>query len=255
MRSGIILSIFASLVLVGGAAWSRLSPSNSQGNLVAAERNQAAEEELRDIFLNFSEEEGGTPTPADEPTTSTELVGQQLMFDYLSLANKGQVSEANLVALADRYVESIPTLSPVVIVGYSEIKTVPDNLSNFQTYANGLGSIYAKYAERVKRIDTGDLGGDFLTPNHYAFAEAVGQAYQDRAIELKNLTVPVKLASFHLRLVNANLAISASLKTISEAETDPAKSLAGVVMMNQKIDEGIAILREIHQEIVESNDI
>ena len=247
MRSGVILAVLASLVLVGGAFWYRFQTPEPTPNLVAVTNETPTSEAFyNELFANFVNAASSTSaTTPEDPKTGTELIGRQLMLDYLNLAGTGQATEANLQALADQYVESIPTLNYASRVTFGDLVIVGNDKEDFRTYSNGLGMIYQKHAGAVTSGSSMEEVSNSITNAHYAFLKKAGQSYTDQAIDLKNLPVPAKLANAHLKLVNLHLSSGAALESFSKTEEDPASGFAGVIILNQNLNEETTILQEI----------
>lgn len=257
MRSGVILAILASLVLVVGAFWYRFQTPDSTPDLVAVtNQNSSDEAYYNELFSNFSTATSSTSQSApSEPRTGTELIGRQLMLDYLNLAGSGQATEANLMALADQYVNTIPTLNYAPRATYADLVSVANTLENFRNYSEGLGRIYQKHAGAVtdgaKNMENVT---STITNAHYAYLKKAGLSYTEQAVDLKNLPVPQKLLESHLKLVNLHLSSGAALKAFSETENDPASGFAGILILNQNLEEEAVVLQEI-ASILKSNGI
>lgn len=243
MKPGIILALSASLILVGGATWTRFSSPATQQNLVVVDQNEKDSASYQEFFANLVT--ASTTTASEEPMTGTDLVARQLMLDYMDLANTGQATEYNLLTLADRYVDSIPTLNYAVKISFGDLNIVKSTPTNIKIYSDELGRIYQKYAGDVTNASTGGEVDEDLTNSHYSFLKKAGESYQKQAMELKNMSVPEVLASAHLRLVNINLASASSLKAASETKADPATGFAGLISMSQNMDDEMVIVKEI----------
>ncbi len=247
MRTGIILAIFASLVLVGGASWTRFSKEKSAANLIAVEQSAGSETRYQEAFANYLNSTSTARSASAEPLTNTDIISRQLITDYISLVGSGGNSDADLTDLVDNYVKSIPTLTVTFKVNYADLRLVDNSRANFETYAQKVGTIYAKYANDVERASAARKIVSTQTASDYEFFRKAGQAYEERAAELKSLAVPLKLASSHLALINSNLESASALEAISKAENDPMTAVAGLASMDNGLNGEMAALKEIEQ--------
>jgi len=252
MKQGVILAVVISLFMVGGASWKRLSGTTQTPSLVTIETATATPPTYDEIFADIT---NSTSTPAlnsqpasSESLTGTDLIARQLMIDYINLNSVGQATGANLAALADQYVESIPTLNSFPRIGIHNLNTTTNSEQNFKLYSDKIGQIYLKYALDITSSPVKVDGDEVtLTSNHYSFMRMAAENYSAQAEEFKNVAVPAALAEKHLRLVNNSLASAAALKAAASTETDPASGFAGLVAVSQIVNEESLILQEIYE--------
>ncbi len=247
-------ALVISVALIGGALWFRFVriPPFSATLVSVSEIEQFASEEA---FLN--DFVGASTAPSVTSTTTlsnTDLIGRQLILDYVDLATSGQATEANINVLANQYVNSVPALSRATEISYADLKTVPDARNNFQNYADELIKIHRTYAEDISRAYAGKVNPNILNQAMYSFVLTFSTAYTEAALKLKGLPVPTSLAPTHLRLVNSYLSSAAAMKAVSNAEQDSATALAGLITFNENLGKEDAILNEISQ-ILNSNGI
>ncbi len=237
-----------------GASWSRFSTPEPQANLLSVEERRAGAANYEELFAEFLSTSSATAdVVAPGPVTGTDLIGRQLMIDYLNLSGNGQATPENLKALADQYVDSIPTLHASVTVGYQDLTTTSNTRASIEMYANKVGEIYKRYSKDLGGLsESGGVLSD-LTKTEYDYMLKAGTAYENRAIELKNTAVPVALASAHLKLININLSSAAALKAAANTEKDPATGFAGMLAINTNLDEEITALQEIVEIMTRSN--
>lgn len=254
MRFRLALALSVSVLLIGVASWSRFGTTDYvQPNIVAIEQ-LGTNNDYEEILNDFIEPKTASTTPPEIPLSNTDLIGRQLILDYINLAASGQVTETRITTLANRYVENIPTLNEIVALTYTDIKTVPDSKNNFENYSNELAQIYVEHAQHINKVYTGKVTGDSLNDTFYKFAKDVAIIYGNTAQKLKNLPVPIALASNHLKLVNTHFSSATSMESVFETEKDPLTSLAGFIAMNENLDKEIIILKEISQ-IIKANGI
>lgn len=247
MRSGIILAIIVSLILVGGASWSRLSSSKSVPNLIAVEQNRAADAaQLQEVLVNY---QNPTSTPVSvEPLTGTDLIGRQLILDYIGLAQSGEATEENLSILAERYVESIPTLIIARKISYTDLNIVPNSRASLINYAAAIEKIYLNYSSKL-------MGAYSEESTQMAAASSkMSYIYSETADKLTRLIVPSELAEAHLLLINTYLGNSAAMEAVAKMEADPASAFAGLIALKSSSEKEQEALSEI-EEILKDNGV
>ncbi len=247
------MALSASLVLIGGASWTRFNHSNQAGLVAVAGNNLPQNtydyDALTSTYLATSTQPGQDNTPL----TPTDLVGRQLVIDYLGLAENGQVSDDSLNALADKYVESIPTLVTTSSKTLFDLKVTSNTSEAFQTYASKIQTIYSNYASTLlsssSNPDSVSLG-----PQSTAIAVKMAKIYQGAANSLLALSVPSQLAQAHLDLINLYLQDATAAEAISSSDDDPASSFAGLVAFKGNAQKEQEILGNI-QKILTDNGV
>jgi|SRR3989338_1156347 len=253
MKPGLALSLTISVLLIGVASWYRFGTVKvSQPNLVAVELTEGDYEEIVEDFTG--PKEVSPIATSTKPLTSTDLVGRQLISDYVSLAGSGQVTDADILALADRYVEGLPTLSNAPTITYVDLKIVSDTRNNFQNYTDTLTKIFNEYAAKTNKIQVEDSDLETLSPAFYSSVSTLNTAYAGATSKLKAVAVPSSLAPSHLELVNIYLSIVAATGAISKADQDSTAAFAGLVLLNKNLERRTLLLNEIAQ-ILNSNGI
>jgi len=259
MRFNIALALCISVLLVGGATWIRFSPStsNTEAGLVAVETDREALQNYFDEEVLPILEKGAIPASKDvstpKPLTGTDMVGRQLLTDYIQLASTGQASQKDILALAENYVDSIPTLSSAPAITYAELTLGQNDKASLQKYADSLTLIYNSYASAMRRAES-NMGSGPTSSDFYSFAGRAAIAYQGAADKLRALKTPSILAQAHLGLTNYYLAASASMKTISQTEDDPASAFAGLLAISESVREEKGLWKDV-QYILNSNGI
>lgn len=249
------LALSVSVLFIGVASWYRFGTVEKvQPNIVAVDTLETGSNNYEDILGDFTAPKtAGTTTPQD-PLSSTDLIGRQLILDYVGLAANGQATEAGLDLLASQYVENIATISKTVAMSSADIKTVADTKANFQNYDKKITKIYGDYAESIGKMRAVADNPDTLDSALYAAMLNLNATYNKAALELKDLPVPLSLATPHLKLLNSYLSSAAATKAISETQQDPAAAFASLVILSENNNAENAILNEISQILI-SNDI
>lgn len=256
MKPKIVLALSVSALIIGGASFSRFySPVKASNSGITAVNqkvdNTTAFQTAAGAYSNAASTTGAA---TETSLSNTDVIGRQLILDYVDLATSGRATEENINALAERYAESIPTLSKVVSVKTDDIQTESNTLENFKNYDDALTIVLRKYENSIgtaykqgKNLNTTGAG-------LYSFASVTSDIYSDTAESIKKIPTPIALVSAHMRLINNYLSSAAAFRALSETEKDPAAAFAGVLALNTNPDQEEAILKEISQ-ILKSNGI
>lgn len=255
MRLRLALAFLVSIALIGAASWFRLTTSeNAPSNIVAVEQFGTSDVYDGNILRDFLEPKATSTTSVETTLSNTDLIGRQLILDYVGLAASGGAGPESIDALANKYIDNLPALNDTPSIGYADIKTVPNTKSNFQNYADEITKIYIEYAERISKASIGGDNLNTLNPALYSFALTFNAAYIDAALKLQNLSVPASLAPIHLQLVNSYLSSAAATKAVSETEEDSAAAFAGLVILNKNVVKEKTLINEIDRTLI-SNGI
>lgn len=256
MRFNLALAVSLSIILIGVASWSRFRTTNYiQPELIAIEQLGANSDDYETILHDFLEPETvGMASTSDSQFSNTDLIGQKLVLDYISLAANGQATEASLISLANQYVESIPALNKAEVLSTLNIKTVPNTQINFQKYADALTKIYGEYVENINKVQMAGSNLENLNPVFYSATINLSNTYTTTALKLKDLSVPIVLLSPHLKLLNNYLSSASAMEAVSKTEQDPVASFAGLITLKENTDKEEVLLNEIGQILI-SNGI
>lgn len=240
MRFNLALAIFVSLLLVGGASWSRFAPSDKQeASLIAVEtKRQADEEYYNQVVLPVLEKSATSSIATAEPLTATDLVGRQLLSEYLSIAASGKVSEENINKLADKYIENIPSLSTSQQISLQNLSITSNSRENFRKYADEFLKIHSYFTDSINGLYP--VQGDFSV-----FAKKLSEIYINTSSQMKSLSAPAALANLHLELTNSYLSSYSGLLSLGKMEADPATGFAGLVAISQNLGVENKIMTEI----------
>jgi hypothetical protein len=252
MRGRVYLALFLSIILIGIASWTRLGgKSNPQLGLEVipkTEENVAYYEEIAKNYLQ------NTSTTPPENLSSTDLIGRQLIADYIALAANGQASEGQLGDLADKYVETIPTLVAVSRLTLTDLQIVANNKANFQNYATKVVQIHREYALELLSVQSGGGLSALFTTGSGEAPKKMYEVYQKTADKLKVVPAPQAVISDHLNLINLYLENATAMKSVSNLNLDPASAFAGLLLMSNNINKEAEILGRIEQ-IIKANGI
>ena len=258
MRARLILAFSVSIMLIGVATWSRFAfvdkpPANIVAVTDAGSSLDDSQEVLKD-FLAVKTATSTLPAASEKPVTDTDLIGRQLILDYVGLAASGGAGTESIDALANKYIESIPTLNRAPVLSYADLKTVTNTRANFQSYADKITKIYKSYEAGMKAAGLSDESNYSLNPALYSSAAAFSKIYEDTATALKNMPVPGALLQSHLGLINTYLSNAEAMVAVSNTQENSAAAFAGLVALNENIDKEQESLTEITR-ILTSNGI
>ncbi len=254
MQFRLVIALSLSILLIGGASFLRFFNTEKTGpDLIAVENAEDlwSDEELLKDFLT---PKTSSTTPLTTPTTNSDLIGRQLIMDYITLSASGNVNDADLSDLANKYIESLPTLNQSAVLSYDDLKTVSNSKANFQSYATEMSRIYSQYAAKFKAISSTNTQNSGANPALYSFFDSLSAVYTDAAVKFKAVNTPTALLSAHLRLTNSFYSSAAALQALSQAEKDSASAFSGLVLINDNVEKEETILAEITQ-ILTSNGI
>ncbi|MEX0919268.1 MAG: hypothetical protein WDZ64_00780 [Parcubacteria group bacterium] len=255
MRFRIALALSLSIILVVMASWNRFAVAEKSATGISLVENTPTSEEVYSELLRTYTETSTTTTSSEtKPLSGTDLIGRQLIMDYVDLASNGQATKANLNLLAIKYAESVPTLISAPKIGYFDIKTVANSAENIKNYADQLGVLYDSHSRRITAIFSGETYVSTEDQIIFPFAQQAVTAYEDISSQLRDLPTPLALALSHVDLINNHLASVAAMKSLSEAGDDPMLGMAGLITFNENMDKEIIILQEM-DKIFKTNAI
>ena len=243
MRTGLVLSIVVSILIIGAAIWFRTSQTsriNPDLAVVESTSTPSGSSATSTIFGWINE------SPAADSINRTDLIGQQLIIDYVNLAASGQATSENVDSLANQYVSSMPGLIKTNQIGKSSLHVVDDSLNAFSSYSDSMTAILNDYQTRVQQFMP---NGSTLNPAFYTGITEVGKIYSDTAESMEKIPVPGTLADLHMELINVYLSNSSVMSAIAQTESDPAKSFSGLALYQNNASQETNVLNEINQEL------
>ena len=253
MRFRLAFALSVSIMLIGVASWSRfVAAEKGPANLIAVKQVASELNDYDTILEDFTEPKETMDIPSDEPLSNTDLIGHQLILDYIGLAASGGAGTESIDALANKYVESIPTLNRPSVLSYADLKTVTNTKANFQNYADNITKIYRDYKETMEAVGIEKVDIETLNPTLYSSILVFSQTYNKTANELENLPVPGALAQIHLSLINTYIANAEAMKALADAERDSASAFAGLVALNENLAKEQELLNEISRVLTET---
>jgi len=250
MPARLFSALFVSIALVGGALWIRLSNNAGVQYELALVEPDTKESDILNYFL---ESNSGNPSVPAKTLPKTEILGRGLLAEYINLASSGGVTQEEIEALANKYVESITNLSQINTISYGNLKIVSNEKNNFQKYADEITKIHQAYTKGIEQ-EYKASNINTLDSSFYSLASVISIIYDDTASKLKKMPVPQALANIHLELINMYLLNAYSMEAISETEDDSAGSFAGLVALSDNVYKETAIFSEISR-VLNANGI
>jgi len=251
MKPWIATALFVSILLIGTATWIRFQnqTKTSVGLIAVNNAGLSSSTEPTISGPNFlaNQDLSNTGTSTDENLSGTDMIGRQMIIDYVNLATSGQASDESINALANQYVEKIPNLSSASVASYLDIKTVPNEKVNFQNYNDSLTKIQKDYSAVLNSIPVEITNASTPGPKFYSAIKSISTAYSETVTKLKMLPTPIALVQVHLKLINNYLSSASAMKAVSETEKDPAFAFAGLVTIGNNLKETNLIIGEINQ--------
>lgn len=250
MRVRLALAFSIALLFVGLASWYRLANTNEVPANILAVETSSDNPNYGDILPEFTGLETASTTPREtKPLSNAGLLGRGLILDYVDLVASGQADDKSLLALADRYAESVPTFSVAPTISYRNLQGVSDTETNLRSYASSLELIHQEYAESVRRSALDNSNPVNLGPSMSALLSDFSLAYEVAASRLKNIPVPLSLVPLHLELVNSYLSSATAMRAITKSDEDPALAFAGLANLNVNLNKESLILGEIARNL------
>jgi hypothetical protein len=245
MKPGIMMALIACLAMVSWAAWYRLSSTPSVAAALAAVDTPAQSQDYYDELLaKVMNTASSTRATAAEPLTATDLISRQLVSDYISLAQKGQVTSDSLEALSSQYAGSLAELTQADRITLQDVKVVEDTPVAIQEYMEAIAVIYQQSAAALSG-NTEEAISTSLAKKDYTFFTKINEAYTKQANALKTLSVPASFIEAHIDLVNANLLKVAAFTALAKIDDDSAMALAGVVTLSQTAEAETQVLGQM----------
>lgn len=90
MKTRIAIALVASAILIGSALLSRtVSKDKENIGVLSVREAEVSEEEYQDFLQDFLSPRSSTTTPLEYSDNSTDLLGKQLVLDYVNLVATG----------------------------------------------------------------------------------------------------------------------------------------------------------------------
>ncbi|MDB5266763.1 MAG: hypothetical protein JWN89_578 [Parcubacteria group bacterium] len=248
-RPRVYIALCASALLIIGAIWFRYSSTHkqeTQGLVAINQENIGSAEEYNQAITDYLASASGTSTA---PVLSkSDVLGRELILDYVNLATSGKATDESVQALADKYLDKVPSLNQAATIKIGDIKTTFTSKASLQTYTNEFGKIERDYAARINKASGKSPSAEI---DGTKFAE-IGAAYTEAAAGLKGLLVPIAVLPQHLKLINSYLSSAAAMHALSEVDKDSSSAFAGIIALKANIDAESSLVQEIGQILTQN---
>ena len=244
MRLRIFSALFLSVFLILGAALVKAREAKTLPNQIVSVENGPTNLPESYIPTEESDLSLGIPSTIEEKLTTTDLVGRQMILDYVNLAASGKATDETVTNLANKYTESIGGLSQSRKISYLNIETTPNSKQSFFDYENELTDINLSFEKQLSKLSSASAS-TMEDSAMYSAASVISSAYDIASSRLMKLKVPVSLVQAHVKLVNAYLGSAESMRSMSLGDSDPAVAFAGAVSVSSALESAETALIEI----------
>ncbi|OGJ02831.1 hypothetical protein A3G06_00370 [Candidatus Nomurabacteria bacterium RIFCSPLOWO2_12_FULL_46_14] len=167
----------------------------------------------------------------EDNLTQTDRLSREILATVASLTDSGQMDAALLEGLGESLALEAGGVSAQKIYTLSEIQVSSNNSSKAtQNYGGAIwGLLQNQYSsEEVLAVLTDSLGEDGLNPEVLRELDPIIKRINKIIVSVRNLSVPSKLSSAHLSLLNGFEGVSEGLTDLKQADEDPIVSLNAV---------------------------
>jgi hypothetical protein len=250
MKSRVIIALFLSCVLIGGAGYVRFAQKKAATLQVIA-----TEEDINAAALNkiLSQASVQDTQVAAEPLTQTDVISRNFFSDYMSLKANGELTDDNISKLGEIYSSRIllDKTSPRTITAAS-LTILPDSTDNLTAYGQKMLAIRSKYESEVGILSKQfPFNGDTSNPNFAKLMNAISNLYDQAAAELEDLPVPSSMASNHANIVNLYLSNSVATQALASLEDDPIQAFSALSSQSQSPEQEEALYNNIRLALIQ----
>lgn len=253
-RLTIALSI--SVVLIGGAMWSRFGQTSYVSSSIVAVENLDPAVSNEAFLADFISTTTPISTTSAEPLSQTDIIGRQLFLDFMALKSSGQITPSSISSLANKYAENLVGQNmQVKQISLKQVVVVTDSEENFIAYSKAITNIRNEY----KNIVTIQYSKEGVTDtNNQAFStfmDAVGKLYEAAAGKLLATKVPVSLSQNHVELINNYLENAKAMEALANMSDDPMSAVTALKTQTENTNKERGLLLKIQQTMVASGII
>lgn len=250
MQRRLALALSLSALLIAGATYMRVAHAEKPYKALTVVNVSEAPSQNDTTIIDTPVVASDTAAPAENLTT-TDLVGRQLMSQYLDLASNGQATDATIQELADNAANNIASLNTFTLATAAQLHIVADGKASFQTYGEALSVLNGKYQGLAKAVadKAGDLS-DVTSKGFSSTMDALSKLEKKASDELTSLPVPASIAQTHLKLINNYLSSASAFSALSRANTDAATAFAGLVAQSTNSAEADSLLLSIETALL-----
>ncbi len=192
-------------------------------------------------------------------TNQTDILSKQVFSNFMVLRQSGNLNDTSIQSLADqlssqiiasRQANKIYTVADLRVTSNAtetELKNYGNEFFLLRIkYQNAfIGAIIAPDSPLIDTTDAGPINTYALLGNLYAWITA----------DLLKMTVPDKLVSLHLEILNNYSGSAYGLKQFGQLETDPIAALSGLRLYGANSDQEELIIGKIAAYFVQNGII
>ncbi len=185
--------------------------------------------------LNISE----SASAEEQNMTETDKFAQQFFASYMALKSSGQSDSDAINSFSNSLGQNI--VNPNLIDRYSaadvKMSTTDDSASK-QKYYEDVKNLFKNYqansglGDELSIVSNGlaasPASGTADNADKYSKLSAIGNAYEDFAKKIMDMSVPQSLADYHLRIANSANNTGISVSNLGEISSDPIVGLSGL---------------------------
>ncbi|MES2213819.1 MAG: hypothetical protein V4465_00285 [Patescibacteria group bacterium] len=247
-RPRVYIALSISLLLIIGAGWFRYSSLHkaTQAGLIAINQDSVGStQDYNQVITDYITSSSASTTPV---LSQSDMLGRELILDYVDLATSGKANDESVKALANKYLDKVPSLNQSDTIKIGDIQTTFNNKATLQTYTNSFGKIERDYANRINMASSKSPSTSIDSTKF----SNISSAYHDAAIALKGLIVPIAVLPQHIKLINSYLSSAAATKALSEADKDSSSAFAGIIALKTNIDVEASLVQDIGQILTQN---
>ncbi len=167
----------------------------------------------------------------DSTLTKTDLLGRKLFASYISLKQKGELTQEKQAEIVEQLVSEVGINNTTNQYEAKEIKVIKDSSPAAITqYWQDFNAVFLKYSHKelgteLEMLKNALAKEDQSLPSKLAKSE---EAYQKIVGGLLQLSVPEKIAQKHLLLVNSLTSMAESVGLMAKVFSDPLSALIAI---------------------------
>lgn len=204
-----------------------------------------------DDAIVFSED-----TTQEKSSGLTSAIAGGITAEYLFLKEDGGIDKNQMIELLNEQVTSYIQNAEPLQSTYTEkdLKIIPSDDAAIFQYANAVGLIFKNSFADTHRSEI-ILLNEILTENSFDRLqefEAYTRAYETATAALKNLSVPVPLASTHLALLNNFANLARASNAFKNFEHDPASALLYLRYYQSEVERFKIVIKNINISLADA---
>lgn len=158
----------------------------------------------------------------------TDLLAQQLYGVTTALSQSTSINSTGLNQLGSDLGESFDIKEATNEYGIKDIKTIKTTAKSLNSYYNSVKSIISKYTDEIAELD---IVINALETQDFSQISQLTQKsieYKSLSKSLKDISVPVGVADYHLAIINSLYGMGEALFYLSQIEDNGINALSGI---------------------------